>query len=140
MLSVARGLQEGLSHDDMTVIVWTDGVFQASQDSVSSLVAAAELSDLGILVVGADDMLLSRGREMATPRDNVVFEIGLFMGAIGRTRTFVVQARGIDLHLPSDLLGLTPIEYELGNAADMATRLGPVCTKIRELVRNLGVK
>jgi predicted nucleotide-binding protein len=47
-------------------------------------------TDFAAFVVTADDVTASRGRRKASPRDNVVFEIGLFMGAIGRERTFVV--------------------------------------------------
>src|SRR5689334_19363174 len=45
----------------------------------------------------------------ASPRDNVVFEAGLFGGALGMRRTFVLHASGAKL--PSDLLGLPCIRY-----------------------------
>src|SRR5262249_8806698 len=46
----------------------------------------------------------------ASPRDNVVFEAGLFGGALGIRRTFILHARGSKL--PSDLLGLTSVHYD----------------------------
>jgi Predicted nucleotide-binding protein containing TIR-like domain len=46
----------------------------------------------------------------ASPRDNVVFEAGLFGGALGIRRTFILHARGAKL--PTDLLGLTSIRYD----------------------------
>jgi hypothetical protein len=48
----------------------------------------------------------------ASPRDNVVFEAGLFGGALGIRRTFILHADGSKL--PSDLLGLTAIRYDPG--------------------------
>ena len=39
----------------------------------------------------------------ASPRDNVVFEAGLFGGALGMRRTFILHANGAKL--PTDLLG-----------------------------------
>src|SRR6185312_4208906 len=45
----------------------------------------------------------------ASPRDNVVFEAGLFGGVLGMRRTFILHAR--DAKLPSDLLGLTCVRY-----------------------------
>jgi predicted nucleotide-binding protein len=39
----------------------------------------------------------------ASPRDNVVFEAGLFGGALGIRRTVILHAHGSKL--PSDLLG-----------------------------------
>ena len=46
----------------------------------------------------------------ASPRDNVVFEAGLFGGALGMRRTFILHANGAKL--PSDLLGLTCVRYD----------------------------
>jgi hypothetical protein len=46
---------------------------------------------------------------MASPRDNVVFEAGLFGGALGMRRTFILHAN--DAKLPTDLLGLTVVRY-----------------------------
>src|SRR6187402_775414 len=52
----------------------------------------------------------------ASPRDNVVFEAGLFGGVLGMRRTFILHATGSKL--PSDLLGLTCVRY--GDAATAA--------------------
>ncbi|MEO7035876.1 MAG: TIR domain-containing protein [Polyangiaceae bacterium] len=38
--------------------------------------------------------------------------LGLFMGASGRKRTFVVQPQGVDLKLPSDIFGMTTVRYD----------------------------
>ncbi len=46
----------------------------------------------------------------ASPRDNVVFEAGLFGGALGIRRTFILHANGAKL--PTDLLGLTSVRYD----------------------------
>lgn len=54
----------------------------------------------------------------ASPRDNVVFEAGLFGGVLGMKRTFILHSRGAKL--PSDLLGLTCVRYdEAVTPADM---------------------
>jgi hypothetical protein len=45
----------------------------------------------------------------ASPRDNVVFEAGLFGGVLGMRRTFILHASGAKL--PTDLLGLTCVRY-----------------------------
>jgi len=49
------------------------------------------------------------GAGQASPRDNVVFEAGLFGGALGMRRSFILHARGAKL--PTDLLGLTCLRY-----------------------------
>ena len=112
---------------------------RASRDSIDSLVNVATNADFGILVLGPDDVIILRGSEEMAPRDNVVFELGLFMGAAGKSRTMIVRPRGIEFHVPSDLLGVTPIEFE-GGESDLEARLGPVCSEIRKIVAELGVK
>jgi len=138
MLEVARTVQLGLSHDDFVVKLWTDGVFQASGDAITGLVAAAAQSDFGILVLGPDDTVVSRGSEQRAPRDNVVFELGLFMGSVGRNRTLLVKPRKTELRLPTDLLGLIPLEFDPDTEIEVA--MAPICTQLRSLVASLGVR
>jgi CRP/FNR family cyclic AMP-dependent transcriptional regulator len=139
-LSVAQKIQSGLSHDNVLVEVWTDGVFQASDDTLSSLMNVAENSDFGVLVLGSDDVVIRRGDELNVPRDNVIFELGLFIGAVGRNRTFIVKPRDKTLALPTDLLGITPIDYAEGDDSTLTARIAPVCTQLRSLISTLGVK
>ena len=57
----------------------------------------------------------------ASPRDNVVFEAGLFGGVLGMRRTFILHASGAKL--PTDLLGLTCVRYgDATTAAEMRSR------------------
>jgi predicted nucleotide-binding protein len=139
-LPIAREIQNGLSHDPFIVQLWTDGVFRASRDSVDSLIASVKKADFAVLVLTADDTLISRDAEHRAPRDNCIFELGLFMGALGRDRTFIVKPRGVDIKLPSDLLGITPIEFAEGNNDTITARIGPVGSSIRDAVRSLGPK
>ena len=69
----------------------------------------------------------------ASPRDNVVFEAGLFGGTLGMRRTFILHAGGAKL--PSDLLGLTCVRYEEATAASEVT---VVCQKLRKAIENEG--
>ncbi len=139
-LPIARALQLGLKHDDFLVRVWTDHVFGASHFPIESLEIQLSESDFALLVLGPDDRVESRGHESDAPRDNTVLELGLFIGSLGRERAVIVSPRGLDLKIPSDLLGLTPLEYEVGSPAELPTLLGPVCEEIRRLVGARGVK
>jgi hypothetical protein len=70
---------------------------------------------------------------VASPRDNVVFEAGLFGGALGMRRTFILHAKGAKL--PTDLLGMTAVRYpEALTAADMRT----VNQKLRKAIEDEG--
>lgn len=140
-LPILNELQSGLSHDRVTVVKWTDRVFGASSFAIESLEAQVQSADFAAMVFSPDDVTRSRGKQREAPRDNVVFELGLFMGALGRRRTFIVRPRGVDLKVPSDLLGLGVYDYEPEGAADdLAARLGPVCHGLRSTIARMGVR
>src|SRR6185295_18669578 len=72
------------------------------------------------------------GSGQASPRDNVVFEAGLFGASLGMRRTFILHASGSKL--PTDLLGLTCVRYEATTAAEMRV----VNQKLRKAVEDEG--
>lgn len=69
----------------------------------------------------------------ASPRDNVVFEAGLFGGVLGMRRTFILHASGAKL--PTDLLGLTCVRYDGSTAA---AEMKAVCQKLRNAIESAG--
>lgn len=137
-LEIARAVQSGLDHDPVNVRVWTDGVFGPSGIPLDDLLAQARGVDFAVLVVGRDDAIDSRGAVARGPRDNVVFELGLFMGRLGRERTFILSPRGVDLKIPTDLLGVKPIEYDPSRLSDIRACLGAPCTELRNQIIRLG--
>jgi predicted nucleotide-binding protein len=139
-LYIAREVQLGLNHDNVVVTVWTDHVFGASHFPIDDLAAQILKADFAALVLGPDDRVISRTRESDAPRDNVVFELGLFMGALSRERTFMITPRGADLKIPSDLLGLTPLEFAVDPKGHLAERLGPACEDLRRSIARQGAR
>lgn len=135
-LEIAQVIQLGLKDDPIVVRVWTDGVFGASSFPLEDLEREINRADFATLVGGPDDRTTSRGWTSDAPRDNVVFEIGLFMGALGHARTFLIKPNGVDLKIPSDLLGLTHLEFH--HSSDLVTALAPICTELRQLIRREG--
>ena len=96
-LSIARAIQSALEHDPILVRVWTEDTFKASQFQVESLERELARVDFAALVLSPDDTVISRDSEVPAPRDNLVFELGLFMGALGHSRTFLLHPRGSDI-------------------------------------------
>lgn len=137
-LEIAREVQNGFDHDPFNVVIWTDGVFRASQYPIESLEREVEQADFAIAIAQPDDLTESRGELKSVVRDNVLFELGVFIGRLGRARTFLVEPRGEELELPSDLTGLNPLTYKYGDGKDLASALGPVCNRIRTIVKELG--
>ena len=108
-----QALTKGL-HDIADVDPWT-AVFNPGVSTLERLVELTREVDFAAFVFGQDDWTTkgpSSGAEsgQASPRDNVVFEAGLFGGALGMRRTFILHADGAKL--PTDLLGLTSIRYD----------------------------
>jgi len=137
-LPEAKYIHRTLSRRDVTCRLWTQGVFQLSRTVIEDLVRTSTECDFAVLFLTPDDITASRGRRRASPRDNVVFELGLFVGALGRDRTYLVVRRGIDLKLPTDLLGLTHAPYERGRTGSIGKRLRQVSRVIWQKVSALG--
>ena len=137
-LSVAYAIQTNLQHT-AELTVWDQGVFALSHSALESLLAVLSKSDFGIFVFTGDDLTKIRGKESATVRDNVVFELGMFIGRLGKERSFVLIPAGADLRLPTDLIGLTPGTFESGRSdGSYEAACGPACNRVRESVKRLG--
>jgi len=138
-LEVAREIQAQLEHDVFST-VWNEGVFFAGGYSLEALERAVSESDFAVAVAQPDDIIETRGMTHPTLRDNVLFELGLFMGRLTRHRAILIHPRVTGLKLPSDLQGLTLASYAPGKPTELTARLGPACTQIRKIVKDLGVR
>ena len=136
-LPVARSLQVLLDHD-AEVEVWHQGLFAPGSSTLESLVAAAVTFDFAILVVSPDDTSTMRGQQRNTTRDNVIFELGLFMGVLGKERTFMTYDREDMPDLPSDLAGITPVTYRLHSTGNLDASLGAASTQLSGALVRLG--
>jgi hypothetical protein len=109
-----RALTRGLE-DIADVEPWTT-VFNPGVSTLDRLVELTREVDFAAFVFAQDDWTAKGGASPdaasgeASPRDNVVFEAGLFGGALGMRRTFILHANGAKL--PTDLLGLTSVRYD----------------------------
>lgn len=137
-LAIAEAMRDGLLDPDMEVQLWTTGVFELSHFVVEDLERQVGESDFAALIIGPDDKVQSRGVNADAPRDNVVFELGLFMGALGHRRTFIIAPKGKAIKLPTDLLGLIHAPYDDGPPETLAQRMVEPCKRIREAIAQLG--
>jgi predicted nucleotide-binding protein len=137
-LPIARAIQSAFEYDPFHVTVWTDGVFRASWYPIESLEQQLDSSDFAVAIASPDDIVESRGKSAATARDNVIFELGLFIGRLGRKRSFLLEPRGEEVKLPSDLAGITTIPYRVATGKDVGPALGPACNRMREIIDDLG--
>ena len=134
---VAEAIQL-LLNEDADVTVWNQGVFELSKGYFESLCEALEKFDFAVLVLTPDDVTRSRKQQESAPRDNVVFELGLFTGKLGRERCYFVFEEGSTLKLPSDLLGVSAATYRIHESGNLQAALGATCTRIRQRIREMG--
>lgn len=139
-LPIAREIQSAFEHDDFHIVLWTDGVFKVSSYAIQSLEDEVDRSDFAIAIAHPDDTTLTRGTEWPTARDNVIFELGLFMGRLGRERAILMESRDEKVKLPSDFTGLTTISYRFVDGPDAARLMGPACHTLRKHIKALGAK
>jgi CRP/FNR family cyclic AMP-dependent transcriptional regulator len=140
-LAIARAIRVGVEHHAQVVIWSDDKIFPPGTYAIEDLEYEVNEADFGIALAEPDDLVLSRHRTSAAPRDNVIFELGFFMSRLGRRRTILLVPRVIDVKLPSDFKGLMPISYEKGTSAKgLSIALGPTIDRICSLIAELGVR
>jgi hypothetical protein len=135
-LDVAYAAQENLV-DCAQAIVWTQGLFALSKSFLESLLDTLDEAQFGLFVFASDDLTRIRGQVMETARDNVIFELGLFIGRLGRERTFIIMPKDdVDLHLPSDLLGINTATFVPPEKQKLlVAALGPACNRARRAIQ-----
>jgi hypothetical protein len=133
-IDVAREVELQLQHVALPTI-WKDGVFGLGSATLETLMNVVEQFDFAAMILSPDDLVESRNSTMASPRDNVLFELGLFMGRLGRNRTFIIHEKDANLKLPSDLAGITVSPYKKRD--NLSAALSPTCTPIIKAIRSL---
>jgi len=141
----SSGQQEKLLHaltrgleDVARVAPWTTS-FNPGTTTLERLLELTREVDFAAFVFAQDDWTsvgsapsapITPGQ--AAPRDNVVFEAGLFGGVLGMRRTFILHSSGAKL--PTDLLGLTCIRY----AETTPAQVREVNQKLRQAIESEG--
>lgn len=117
-LDVARLVQERL-RGWADCSTWKDeDVFRASTPIIENLERALDLFPYAVFVMSPEDSAVIRDQRHLTPRDNVIFELGLFAGRHGLRSAFLLIPRGFKLHLPTDLDGIVTCPYERRSGPD----------------------
>jgi predicted nucleotide-binding protein len=137
-LPIARELETAFAHDPFLTVVWSSGVFRVTNYTLESLENELEKSDFAVAVAHPDDQTHVRDEDWPTPRDNVIFELGFFMGRLGRQRAILMEPRGSRLKLPSDLAGITTIKYKFEKSLDATAMVAPACNELRKHIALLG--
>jgi CRP/FNR family cyclic AMP-dependent transcriptional regulator len=137
-LEISRAVQNAFAHDTFLVQPWHEGVFRAAKYPIENLERELDQSDFAIAICQPDDLTTSRGKDSPTPRDNVIFELGFFMGRLGRHRAILLEPAGEEMKLPSDLSGIQTVSYRYASKPDLAAAIAPACNQLRDIFLELG--
>jgi molybdopterin converting factor small subunit len=134
-----KGILDDLKQFKTTT--WKYGAFRSGDYPMEVLERQLEANDFAIVLLTPDDITLSRGQTSESPRDNIVFEIGLFMGALGRKNVFCLFDENSEIKIPSDLKSMTMIPYrserpDNPTKEELAPSIDDIVSRIEELLPN----
>jgi uncharacterized SAM-dependent methyltransferase len=143
-LKTAECLQVNLGDRSLAPTNWTQGnTFGYNDAPLDSLLSVVNESDFACFFIEPDDIAISRGETKNILRDNVIFELGLFLGKLGKKRVFIIKNRNTEkLDLPSDLEGLVFLDYASNDNNDtksIKSALNNVSIEIRHTIDELGI-
>src|SRR4029453_11110706 len=102
-VEIAYAVQENLEND-IDVVVWKQSTFNLMSNALDDLIKATGDFDFAVFVFSPDDLVTIREKQSLSVRDNVVFELGLFIGKLGKERCFIIGPKNSqDFHMPTDL-------------------------------------
>lgn len=133
-LGLAKAAKTMLEKDFEVVIwndsVWDSSVFKINNNFLTDLLRASLQFDFGILLGTQDDKVEYRGDVVLQPRDNVLFELGLFIGRLGISKcAFVVDKK---LKILSDISGITLARFEKNDTSSFVEAI----SRVSELFKN----
>lgn len=125
LAEIAKSL---LEHDfDVTIWnekVWDTAVFKINQNFLADLLKASLQYDFGILLGTNDDKVVFRGKDVMQPRDNVLFELGLFTGRLGTSKCAFLIDR--EIKLLSDFNGLSLAFFDKADKASFESAVNQI--------------
>ena len=120
------------------VTVW-DKIFTPGSDTLSSLLNKSINVDFSLFIFTPEDITIMRENRKPTVRDNVLFELGLFIGSLGKERCFILKPRDQELYMPTDLLGINTHDYDpYRTDNDLESAVNAACTRFLNQVDKLG--
>ncbi|MFU2486303.1 nucleotide-binding protein [Thauera sp. WH-1] len=121
---------------------WTNGTFSFSRTYIESLEHELDHADFAVVIYVGDDAAQLREQRVNLPRDNVVFELGLFIGRLGRERCFFFIDRASPTHIASDLSGVKEVAFDSTRGGTSSNHLGlaHACRMVARQMREIGAR
>jgi hypothetical protein len=111
--------------------LWQDpNVWEPNRSTFENLLKMVSYFDFGVFVATSDDLTLSNDKIVIEPRDNVILEVALFLGAMGRDKSFLLVEEGIKL--PTDFNGIYMPRFDKSNDKSIKDACDEYAGKIEE--------
>lgn len=117
-----------------------DNAFDLSTLTISSLINKTKECDFAVFIFYNDDELLMRNESYNSVRDNVLFELGLFIGSLGLERCFILipKQKEKNFRIPTDLAAVTIATYDSENL-DKLEAMTTCSAKIKFAIEKLAI-
>jgi len=118
---------------------WNRGdVFGINRSFLDSLLRASQRYHYGIFVATKDDPTVKKGASVVEPRDNVIFEMGLFLGSMGVSRSFLLVEKGVGL--PSDFDGISVPYFSIEDEKSAVSAVDIILQRIDRTRKSFNLK
>jgi hypothetical protein len=133
---IAEAVQRHLQHV-ADVTPWNQIGFLLNKPILDTLLKEVRRHDYAVFVFASDDVVRLRNRTLLVTRDNVMFELGMFISALGSERCFFLVPRiEKPFRIPTDLAGITPAYYDPNShGGDVSRYVGAACAEVAEAIR-----
>lgn len=118
-----------------------ENAFDLSSMTITTLISKTKEADYAVFVFHPDDKSLIREKEYSSVRDNVILELGMFIGALGLEKCFILVPKSSEstFRLPTDLAGITASFYD-DQDVDVSDAVTSSCAKIKQIIKKLESK
>ena len=111
--------------------LWQDpDVWETNRSTFDNLIRMSNYFDFGVFVATADDLTLTNDKLVIEPRDNVILEMSLFLGAMGHNKSFLLVEDGVKL--PSDFSGIYMPRFDKTKEETIEAACSAYISKIEE--------
>jgi len=118
---------------------WSDeNVFSLNRDTLNSLIISSKKYEYGIFIATKDDIANKSGSDVYISSDNVIFEIGLFLGSMGIERSFIMIENGCKL--PSDFNGITVPIFERDDESSISGSINKIINQLNNNRKAYGLR
>jgi len=138
-LALAQALQSRLEAADLVAGLWiAEPDLMDGRVPVQALEDAFGNADFGVIAIAPGDSESAGDPRSIAPRECLFLQGGVCLGALGPSRTFLVEPAGLDPPFPTGVLGIPAFNYTMHPEDAIAASLDQLCQSLRQSVEKLG--